>query len=175
MYIGHIGLALAGKGMRRNAPTWLLVVATQGCDWVQAVACVTAPAGASAMWSHSVLAVAVLAAALGLAAYRLTGDRAAAALAAVLTLSHVLADYVTGVKPTWPGGPLIGLDLYSLPLGDLLVEGAVLVLGWQVYRRSLPPDARSARLTWVLLLVLGGCQLLGVLRLWFLPHIHKCM
>ena len=97
--------------MRHNAPIWLLVVATQGCDWIQAVACVAAPIGESAMWSHSLPAVAVLAVALGLAAYLLTGDTRVAALTGAVAVSHVVADYVTGIKPTWPGGPTIGLDL----------------------------------------------------------------
>jgi hypothetical protein len=175
MYIGHLGFALAGKGLRRNAPIWLLVMATQGCDWVQAVACVAAPAGTSAMWSHSVPAVAALAAVLSLSAYLLTANRAIAALTGAVAVSHVLADYITGLKPTWPGGPIIGLDLYSHPLGDLAVELAVLILGWLLYRRSLPPELRSRRLTWVLLVVLGATQLLGVLKLGLLPSTPKCM
>lgn len=175
MFIGHLGFALAGKGLRRSAPLWLLVVATQGCDWVQAVACVAAPAGTSAMWSHSIPAAAVLAAALSLASYLLTGDRGVAALTGAVAVSHVLADYVTGVKPTWPGGPTIGLDVYSHPLGDLTVETAVLVLGWLLYRRSLPPESRSSRLAWALVMVLGATQLLGVLELELLPNAPKCM
>jgi len=174
MYIGHIGLALAGRGVNRDAHLWLLVLATQGCDWAQAVACVAAPR-ASAMWSHSVPAVAILAAALALVSYQITGDRGAAVLTGALTLSHVLADYVTGVKPTWPGGPMIGLDLYSAPFGDLVVETAVLILGWQVYRLSLPPESRATRLTWALLLVLGATQLLGAFQIRLLPNIPKCM
>lgn len=174
MYIGHVGFALAGKGLRRTAPLWLLVLATQGCDWVQAVACVAAPIG-PAMWSHSIPAVAALAAALAVTAYLLTGDRGIAALTGAVAISHVLADYVTGIKPTWPGGPTIGLDLYSLPLVDVTIETAVLVLGWAVYRRSLPPEVRSSRLTWALLVVLAGAQLLGVLKLELFPGMPKCM
>jgi hypothetical protein len=174
MYIGHIGIALAGKGLQRTAPLWLLVVATQGCDWVQVVACVAAPAGASAMWSHSLPMVAALAAALSLACYLLTRNGMVAGLAGAVTVSHVLADYVTGLKPTWPGGPTIGLELYSHPLGDLVVETGILALGWLLYRRSLPPESRSSRLTWALLLLLGVTQLLGVLRLGILPTIPKC-
>ena len=175
MYIGHIGIALAGKGLRRAAPLWLLVMATQGCDWVQAVACVAAPAGSSSMWSHSIPVVAALALVLALAAYLLTSNGAVAALTGAVTVSHVLADYVTGRKPTWPGGPIIGLQLYSHPLGDLVVETAVLVIGWLVYRRSLPLESRSSRLNWALLLLLGAAQLLGVLQLKVLPSITKCM
>jgi hypothetical protein len=175
MYIGHLGFALAGKGLQRRAPLWLLVVATQGCDWVQAVACVAAREGTSAMWSHSLPAVATLAAVLSFVAYLLTADRGIAALTGAVAVSHVLGDYVTGLKPTWPGGPTIGLDLYSHPLGDLGVETAVLVLGWLVYRRSLSPESRSSRLTWALLVVLGATQLLGVFELALLPHTPKCM
>jgi hypothetical protein len=175
MYIGHIGLALGGKGIQRHAPMWLLIFATQGADWAQAVACVAAPAGSSAMWSHSIPAVTVLALGLAAAAYQLTGDRGVATLTAALTLSHALADYITGVKPTWPGGPMIGLDMYSAPLIDLVLETAVLVIGWQVYRRSLSPEARSSRLTWALLIVLGGTQLLGVFQAHLIPTISKCM
>jgi hypothetical protein len=175
MYIGHIGFALAGKGLRRTAPLWLLVLATQGCDWVQAVACVAAPLGTSAMWSHSIPAATALTATLAVTAYLLTGDHGIVALTGAVAISHVLADYVTGIKPTWPGGPMIGLDLYSHPLGDVAVETAVLVLGWAVYRRSLPPEVRSSRLTWALLVVLSGTQLLGVLQLGLFPGLPKCM
>src|ERR1700681_3754746 len=98
MFIGHFGFALAAKGLRRHAPLWLLVVATQGCDWVQAVACVAVPAGTSDMWSHSLPVVAALAAALSLASYLFTGDRSIAVLTGAVAVSHVLADYVTGLK-----------------------------------------------------------------------------
>ena len=175
MYIGHIGIALAGKGLRRAAPLWLLIVATQGCDWVQAVACVAAPTDASPMWSHSIPIVAALAFVLALAAYLLTSSGQVAALTGAVTVSHVLADYVTGLKPTWPGGPVIGLRLYAHPLGDLVVETVVLVIGWLVYRRSLPPQSRSSRMSWTLLGLLGVAQLLGVLQLKVLPSITKCM
>ena len=161
--------------MQRSAPLWLLLLATQGCDWVQAVACIAAPEGTSAMWSHSVPAVAALAGVLSLSAYLLTGDRGVAALTGAVAVSHVLADYVTGIKPTWPGGPRIGLDLYAHPMGDFAVETVVLVLGWLVYRRSLPPESRSNRLTWALLALLGATQLLGVVKLELLPSTSKCM
>jgi hypothetical protein len=175
MYIGHFGFALAGKGLLRHAPLWLLVVATQACDWVQAVACVAAPVGTSAMWSHSVPAVAALAVALSFSSYVLTRDRGVAALTGAVGVSHLLADYVTGLKPTWPGGPTIGLDLYSHPVGDLAVELTVLSLGWLVYRRSLPPESRSSRLAWALPVVLGAIQIVGVLKEGLLPHTPKCM
>ena len=110
MYIGHLGLALAAKRLRRDAPMWVLVFATQGCDWIQAVACTRNP-DTSAMWSHSLPAAAALAALVALLAFAVTRNGASAALAAGVAVSHVLVDYITGRKPTWPGGPIIGLDL----------------------------------------------------------------
>ena len=175
MYIGHFGFALAGKAVRRDAPLWLLVIATQGCDWAQVVACIAAPEGASAMWSHSIPAVAAIAIAVSLSAYLFSGDRGVAALAGAVAVSHLAADYVTGVKPTWPGGPTIGLDLYSRPMADLVLEMITLLLGWMVYRRSLPPEARSGRMTWALLVVLCAIQLVGAVKEGLLPHTPKCM
>ena len=116
-----------------------------------------------------------VAAVLALASYLVTWDRGVAALCGSVAVSHLRADYVTGLKPTWPGGPTIGLDLYSRPLGDLAVETGVLVFGWLLYRRSLPPESRSSRLAWTLLVVLGATQLLGVFELELLPHAPKCL
>ena len=107
MYIGHLGLALVGKGLRHNAPIWLLVAATQGFDWAQAVACVAAPLGESAMWSHSLPVVAVLAVA-GFAAYLVTGDAGVASMTGAVALSHVLADYVTGISQRGLGDQRLG-------------------------------------------------------------------
>lgn len=174
MYVGHLGFALAGKGLRREAPLWLLVLATQGCDWVQVVACVAAPVGTSAMWSHSIPAVLALATVLSLGSYFSTRDRALALLVGAITISHIVADYATGVKPTWPGGPVIGLDLYSHAAWDFLLETAVVTIGWVVYRRSLPAETAEKRLAWVLLVALVGIQLLGAADLAFLPRTPKC-
>ena len=52
-----------------------------------------------------------------------------------------------------PGGPKVGLGLYSHPGWDFVVEGAVIVAAWFVYRRSLAPAVR--RSVAVLLLGIG--------------------
>jgi len=174
MYIGHLGVALAGKGLRRDAPLWLLVLATQGCDWFEVVACVGVPPGTSALWSHSIPAVLFLAGVLGVAAYRLTRDRGVALLVAAVTVSHLVADFVTGLKPSWPGGPTIGLDLYSHPFGDFAVESVVLLAGWLIYRRSLLPEVRDAKLVWLLLVLLTTMQLAGAIALAHAAVPTKC-
>ena len=173
MYVGHLGIALGGKGLRRDAPLWLLVLATQGPDWVQVVACSTGTS-AHAMWSHSIPAVLVLAAAMALASYTVTRDGGVSGLAAAVTLSHVLVDYVTGIKPTWPGGPMVGLHLYAHPGWDFLLETGMIAAGWWVYRGTLAPELRSSPLARALLVVLIITQALGALKLAIAPPATKC-
>jgi hypothetical protein len=173
VYVGHLGFALAGKGVRRDAPLWLLVLAAQGCDWLQVIACTRNP-DTSAMWSHSVPAVAALVVAFALAGYLLTRSGAVALVGGAVALSHIAADYITGLKPTWPGGPVVGLDLYAHPAADFFVESVVIAAGWLLYRRSLPLEARSRRLTWALLVLLVGGQLVGVAKHLIFTPPPKC-
>jgi hypothetical protein len=172
MYVGHLGIALGARGLRRDAPLWLLVLATQACDWVQVVGCVTVPSD-SAMISHSLPAVAVLGALFALVGYAATKRPGAALAIAATAVSHAFADYITGDKPTWPGGPTIGLSLYDRPAADLAVETLVVVVGWLLYRRSLDAPARTRWLTWGLLALLVSVQLIGVLEMTWFPS-PKC-
>jgi len=164
MYVGHLGFALGAKGMRRTVPLWLLVLATQACDWGDALLLVVAPHlrdRASEMWTHSIPAVLVLALAFGLAYLLVKRDAAGAALLGGVVISHVLADYLTGLKPTWPGGPMIGLGLYGHPRWDVAIEALVIVVGWLVYMRVVPRERTSLRAAWVMLGTLVVLQILA--------------
>lgn len=165
MYVGHIGLAL-GLRAAPNAPSlWLLVLAAQGPDWVDAALIVTGRLPPDlARGGHGWLpvaaggaAVALIAAGSAVARRRRAG--LAAAVAAAAYLSHWPADVVTGLKPTWPGGPVVGFGLYRHQLADLAIESAVIAAGWWLWRRSLPTGARPGALDWALLAVLLGLQL----------------
>lgn len=68
---------------------------------------------------------------------------------------------------------MIGLSLYDYPALDLLVETLVVFVGWSVYRRSLDSRARSRRLTWFLLVLLVGVQLVGIVKMAVFPS-PKC-
>lgn len=172
MYIGHVGIALGAKGLRRDAPVWLLVIATQAPDWVDACTCAAGiePTG---MWSHSIAAVLALATGAWLATWATTRSMATSRVVAAIAVSHLLVDYLTGMKPTWPGGPVIGLGLYSHPVLEFALEVAVISVGWHLYRRSLPASASKspARL---LLVALLSVQILGDVKLALLPSTSKC-
>jgi len=161
VYTGHIGIALALGAERDAPPLWLLALAAQGPDWGDAVhELLRRPYGNLGWSSHSFPLVGFGALGAALLAYALTRRHRAALLAALAYLSHWPADYFTGLKPTWPGGPLVGLQWYTVPGRDLVLESVVVIGGWWLWRRSLPaPATRSRGLAFALLAALLLLQL----------------
>ena len=175
MYGGHVGIALAGKGYRSTVPLWVLLIATQLPDWADAAACYAgASSPPSEILSHSLPAVAVLATVFALFYYVAARDVAASALAGAIVVSHMIADYVTGLKPTWPGGPFIGLEVYRHPALDFGIESIVIIVGWMIYRRSLPVDRRDSSPVRVMLFCLLLLQLAASVSFSLFPGIKKC-
>ncbi|HZK77305.1 MAG TPA: hypothetical protein VFC35_00240 [Gemmatimonadaceae bacterium] len=175
MYAGHVGIALGAKGVRSSVPLWALIVASQLPDWADATICLAGiTSSPSGMYSHSLPAIGVLTI-FGMLAYLAsTRDLAGSALVAALVISHALADYVTGTKPTWSGGPMLGLQLYRHPGIDFVVEAIVILLGWLVYRASFPQEKRSSRDAWSVLGVLLALQLLADIVFSISPGLRKC-
>ncbi|HEX6965437.1 MAG TPA: hypothetical protein VF166_06530 [Gemmatimonadaceae bacterium] len=164
MYVGHLGFALGAKGARRTVPLWLLVLATQACDWGDVALLALLPRtgmGTAEMWTHSIPAVLAIAVVFAIGYLIARRDVAGAALLGGVVISHILVDYLTGLKPTWPGGPMIGLQLYDHPRWDVLLETLVIVLGWIVYLRSLPKQRAQRRTAWVMLGALVVLQVLA--------------
>ena len=155
MYIGHVGVALAAKRARTGIGLLALLVATYAPDWVDTGLCLAGAYDPQEMLSHSVPAVMLFAVA-GFSAYALvTRDWTGALIIAALVLSHMVLDWVTGYKPTWPGGPMIGLQLYDRPIADFIVEGIVIFVGARLYGRTLPVRQRS----WVDVSIMIGALL----------------
>ena len=175
MYAGHMGFALAACGIRRSIPLWLLVIASQLPDWADAGFCLAnirpLPLG---ILSHSLPAIGVLAVIAALACLAVDRDVNAMLLVAAVVLSHAAGDYLTGIKPTWSGGPMIGLELYKRPLIDFAVESAVIIAGWMVYRRSLPAESRSSRPAFTLLAALIVMQIGADIVMSYAQGIKKC-
>lgn len=155
MYIGHVGAALAAKRARASVGLAVLLVATYTPDWVDAGLCLAGVYNPNAVLSHSVPAIALFAL-VGSAVYALrTGDRTGGILVGGVVVSHMLLDWITGHKPTWPGGQMIGLGLYAHPVADFIAEGALIVIGALVYGRTLPGRDRA----WVDVLIMIGALL----------------
>ena len=155
MYIGHVGAALGAMRVRRSIGLGVLLLATYTPDWVDTGLCMAGVYNPVGMLSHSIPAVLLLML-VGFAAYATaTRDWTGALVIAAVILSHVFLDWITGYKPTWPGGPMIGLRLYEHPVADFVVEGVVIVAGALLYGRTLPPRRRP----WVDVSIMVGALL----------------
>ncbi len=135
MILGHIGLALGARAADREAPLPWLVVASIAPDVLDVGLAAAAVCNANGEFTHSLAAIAVTAVALGAAGWWATRSRKTALLIAALVVSHLLADYLTGAKALWIGGPVVGLDLYRWPAADFGIEAAVITAGWWAARR----------------------------------------
>ncbi|MDP9202841.1 MAG: metal-dependent hydrolase [Gemmatimonadota bacterium] len=174
MYIGHVGAALAAKRVRTSIGLLALLLATYAPDWVDTGLCLAGAHNPQGMLSHSIPAV-LLFALVGFAIYALeTRDRTGAIVVAGVILSHMLLDWITGYKPTWPGGPMIGLRLYGHPVADFIAEGLVIVVGVALYGRTLPSRGRP----WIDVSVMLGALLalqLGIdIAQMMLKSLPKC-
>jgi membrane-bound metal-dependent hydrolase YbcI (DUF457 family) len=156
VYVGHIGIALIAKRAHPRASLLSLVLAAQACDWAQLALRLAGRTQWQAMlWSHSIPAAFGLMTLVGAGYAIRTKDARGAVLLAALVASHVAMDFITGEKPTWPGGPLLwGLGLYDYPILDFLLETPFVVFGWIVYRGTLTREAARSRLAWTMLAIL---------------------
>lgn len=176
MYAGHLGFALGAYSFRRTIPLWLILIGAQLPDWLDAGMCMASmDRGPYGLYTHGIAAVTIGAVVFGVVALLLTRDLAAALIVAGVVMSHYLLDYLTGLKPTWAGGPIIGLDLYARPMIDLVLESLTVIVGWLLYRRTLPQSVRNDGMVYATLFALIALQIVAgvVLALSIGGHI-KC-
>ena len=136
MVVGHIGILLAARSWRPDAPLAWLLVASFVPDVLDVAFAVGGVCNRYGLYSHSLPAIAVVALLLAVLAYLATRSAGVAAVVGAVALLHVPADYLTGEKIAWPHGPLLGLFLYRWPLADFLVEVPFIVAGWWLVRRA---------------------------------------
>jgi len=146
VFAGHAALALFAKGRRPRVPLALLAVIAFAPDWIEWI--FAAFGHRNREFSHSLVSVGI-GASLAALAYGAARRDWSGALAVWLTYaSHWPADFITARKPTWPGGPIVGLGMYTKPLVDAAIEFTLIGLCWVVYRRSLsatsPTRSQSA-------------------------------
>ena len=128
MYAGHAALATLAKGARPRVPIGLLVPVAFAPDWIQWV--FDAIGRGNREISHSLVSVAMGATLVALLYLLATRQRVDAAAVWLTYASHWPADYITGLKPTWPGGPTVGLHLYTRPFLEFCVEAVVIIVCW---------------------------------------------
>ncbi len=166
MYAGHVGIALGLRRVRGAPGLWVLVIASQLPDWGDALLDLYGERPADAAWGpHGWPLVGVGAVGMAVIGARWSRSWRGGAIAALACVSHWCADYLTGWKPTWPGGPEnVGLGWYGHAPRDFVLEAGVTIAGWLLWRTTVPrptagtgvaarPAARTT-LEWALLVAL---------------------
>jgi hypothetical protein len=141
---GHFGVAMAARARWSRLPLPVIATAAAFPDIIDFVTAAMHVCGQNGLYSHSLPAIAIEAIVLGAAAtlwYRAPG---AGAMVAAMIVLHLAADYITGQKVLWAGGPVVGLNLYGYPLGDFVLEAVVTFTGWRILRRSPARDRWSS-------------------------------
>lgn len=175
MYAGHVGIALGAKGLRVPIPLWVLVVAAQLPDWADAGFCVVGIRSAvPGMYTHSFAAIAVLSALAAALYFGASRDAVSGAIVGAVVVTHVLGDYITGIKPTWAGGPLAGFGIYDNPPLDFLVEAIAILVGWLLYRQTIAKPRRNTLPVNLILVALLLFQLAAVIAFSISPPLRKC-
>ena len=166
MITGHLGIAGAAHASRRDSTLPWLLVAAMAPDIVDALFVVARQCNPSGLYSHTVLAAALLGVVFGALAYYVTGQRATGVLSTLLVLVHLPLDFITGRKLFWPGAELMGLRLYDHPIGDFFVESALVVLGWWLLRgKPWAPRWATGRAALVSLLVVQiAVEVVGTMK-----------
>jgi hypothetical protein len=142
MYTGHVAIALGARGVRRDVPLWILIVAAQACDWVEVAVHRMTPRDLPDVYSHALPFVAGPALAMAACIWLWKRSVGAAVAVLVVYLSHPVADLATGIKPLWLGGPNLGFGAIERAGADFAVQAAVCVLAFPFYWRSLPATRR---------------------------------
>ena len=147
MYAGHAAIATLVKGKRPRLPLALLIPVAFGPDWIDVFSHVVHHPNPDI--SHSLVSVGICSLVAALCVIPFYGGIDAVFVGATYA-SHWLADWVTGIKPTWPGGPDVGLHLYTHAFADFMLESAIVVGCWLVYRASLRPEVRNVRAAYLM-------------------------
>lgn len=157
MITGHFAVGyLAGATLRDRRLLWLCG-ASFAPDIVDAAFALAGRCNAYGAYSHSLPALAVLAPLSAAICWMVTRDRRYALAAALLTISHLGLDMVSGQKAILVTGPLIGLSLYQWPAVDFVLETVLMALVWGWARVRLGHGVRWVRKYSIVLLLALQC------------------
>jgi len=153
MVVGHIGILLAARSWRPDAPLAWLFVASAAPDVLDAAYALAGLCNVHGVYTHGIPAIALLALLMVTLVYLATRSVGAAVAVGGVALLHLPADYLTGEKLAWTHGPVLGLFLYRWPIADFLVELPFIAGGWWLVRRAAAaPRWITARKALVVLL-----------------------
>jgi membrane-bound metal-dependent hydrolase YbcI (DUF457 family) len=174
MFIGHYGVGFASKRFAPRASLGVLVAAVSLLDLVWPVLVLTGievvrvEPGATAVtpldfafypYSHSLLFVAIWAAAFSGFYFWRTRYRAGAVAIALGVVSHWVLDLVVHRPdlPLYPGSQRLGFGLWNHVAATVAVEGALFAIGVALYASiTRAKNATGRWALWALVVLLAG-------------------
>lgn len=159
MIAGHLGVAMAARARWPRLPLFAIAVAAFVPDIVDFVTAALRICGEKGLYSHSLPAIVIEVVVAGGVAAVWRRSPAAGAMVAAMIVLHLVADFITGEKLLWSGGPIVGLNLYDYPIADFVLETVVTYAGWRILRASPARDALAAAPVALVLLLAGQAAL----------------
>ena len=158
MITGHLGVAgllrsTQGEKIGRVAFV-ALAVASLSPDVLDGVFVLLGSCNPYGLYTHTIFSVLLQSAVVGGTAFLVFDSRTLGLLLAAAVLLHLPADFLTGQKLMYPGGELVGLNVYERPWLDFVLEVPLVVAGWMAARRSSRQRSWTTS-AWTLALVLG--------------------
>jgi len=202
MFLGHDAVGFASKRVAPRTSLGILMAAPLLLDllWpvflllgIEKVVVVESPSPflrlefVSYPWSHSLVMSVVWGVLFGGGYWLVTRYGRGAVVIAIGVVSHWVFDWMTHRPdmPLWPGGPKVGLDLWSSPAATIAIESLLFVAGIAIYlRRTRARDRIGSVACWAFILFLAAAYLasilgppppspkaiaIGALTLWLLP------
>ena len=164
MLIGHLGVAgllRSTRGEKFGSGAFVaLAVASLFPDVLDGVFFLLGVCSPYGLYTHTIFSVLLQTAVVGGAAFLVFDSRTVGALFAAAVFLHLPADFITGLKLMYPGGDMVGLNLYDSPWWDFALEAPLLVLGWMAARRSFRVRTWTTSV-WFLMFLLGVQALSG--------------
>ena len=154
MFIGHFALGLISKKGQQLPSLAMMFIATQLLDLIWPILLLVGiesftidPSNTKLThlnfeyypYSHSLLMAIVWGLLLGLCYYFFTKNKKSSFILGALVLSHWVLDFITH-RPDLPLTPFtelkVGLGLWNFPIGAIVLELVLLVLGLYIYLTS---------------------------------------
>lgn len=180
MFIGHPATSFAAKRFVPNVSLGTLFAATMWIDLVWPFLLITGlehvrvDPGNTAFTpldfydypiTHSLLSVVGWSIAAAIVYRLVRRPWREAAVVGALVLSHWVLDFITHRPdlPLWPGGPKVGLGLWSSVPGTVAVEVAIFIAGLAMYLRTTTARDRIGTIAlWALVVFLGIIYVMNI-------------
>jgi hypothetical protein len=167
VFTGHFAVALAGAGASRSLPLWLLIAASFGGDLTEAGVAFVRVNDPTRVWSHSIPATIAVGFVLAVAWKIRGGAWRDAFILLGVAASHSALDFITATKEFVPGSPPFGLNLYTHPVADGILEATFGLVGWMIWRSALTPRSRASAPAFGMLAAILVAQLVATVSLTF--------